>query len=226
MKKGHSNLIYMERLRVADQDFIFGHVSVRFNLQYVRVDLSFPEPVGAAELYIVPIYERNLPQVCEQNSASIAVLVNKWDAVQKDSFTIHRYEEQLRSKMAFLPFVPILFISALTGQRVHKILPMINDIYDSRFIRIPTAEMNRMMRNAIGRHPPPQKGGSGIRFLYATQADVDPPTFVFFVNKPEWIHFSYRRYLENQIREEFPFTGTPIRLLFRARSDHRFSERV
>jgi len=86
--------------------------------------------------------------------------------------------------------------------------------------------MNRLMRDVIGKHPPPQKGGVRVRFYYSTQASVNPPTFVFFVNKPEWVHFSYRRYIENQIREEFPFPGTPIRLFFRPRSEDRFSEKV
>jgi len=158
--------------------------------------------------------------------ASTIVLVNKWDVIEKDTFTINLFTDQIRNTLNFMPFVPIIFISALTGQRVRKILPAINDVYDARFYRIPTAQINRLMRNAVTRHPPPQRGGLQVKFFYATQANVDPPTIVFFVNKPEWVHFSYQRYLENRIREEFQFQGTPIRLLFRARSDDRYGSRI
>jgi GTP-binding protein len=102
---------------------------------------------------------------------------------------------------------------------------MVQEVYEARYQRIPTGQLNKLMRDTVTRHPPPQKAGIRIKFMYATQAAVDPPTFVFFVNKPEWVHFSYQRYLENQIRESYPFPGTPIRLVFRARSDDRFSEK-
>ena len=158
--------------------------------------------------------------------ASTVVLVNKWDAVEKDSQTINRYTDQVKHALNFLPFVPVLFISAQTGQRVNKILPLVMDVYEARFQRIPTGQLNRLMREAISRHPAPQRGGLRVKFMYATQASVDPPTFIFFVNKPDWVHFSYQRYLENRIREAFPFIGTPIQLLFRPRSEDRFSERL
>jgi len=159
-------------------------------------------------------------------SASAIVLVNKWDIVDKDSHTIYQYTDQLRSALSFMPYVPLLFISAKSGQRINKIMPTVSEVYDARFKRIATSELNRLMRDAVGRHPPPQKGGVRVKFLYATQARVDPPTFVFFVNKPDWVHFSYQRYLENRIREDFPFPGTPIKLFFRSRSENRFSDKM
>jgi GTP-binding protein len=125
-----------------------------------------------------------------------------------------------------MPYVPLIFISAKSGQRVDKILPEVITVYEARYQRVPTAQLNRLMRQVISRHPAPQKGGIRVKFNYATQANVDPPTFVFFVSRPEWVHFSYQRYLENQIRAEHPFPGTPIRLVFRARSEDRFSEKV
>jgi GTP-binding protein len=161
-----------------------------------------------------------------EETASTIVLVNKWDLVEKDSHTIYQYTDDLRSSLSFMPFVPLLFVSAKSGQRISKIMPAVTEVYEARFRRIATSDMNRLMRDVIGKHPPPQKGGVRVRFYYATQASVNPPTFVFFVNKPEWVHFSYRRYIENQIREEFPFPGTPIRLFFRPRSQDRFSEKV
>ena len=160
-----------------------------------------------------------------EEMSSVVVLVNKWDAVEKDSYTINEYTAQLQYALNFLPYVPILFISAQTGQRVNKVLETVKEVYDARYERIPTGQLNKLMRDAVGRHPPPQKGGIRIKFMYATQAAVDPPTFVFFVNKPEWVHFSYQRFLENQIREQYSFPGTPIRLVFRARSEDRFSEK-
>lgn len=161
-----------------------------------------------------------------EEMSSVIILVNKWDAVDKDTYTINRYYDEVRHALNFLPFVPLLFISAKTGQRVNKIMNLVIEVFDARFWRIPTGQLNRLMRDAISRHPPPQKGGVRVKFAYATQASVDPPTFVFFVNKPDWVHFTYQRFLENRIREEYPFPGTPIRLVFRARSEDRFSDKI
>jgi GTPase len=158
--------------------------------------------------------------------ASIVVLVNKWDVLAKDTHTMHEYTTQLRQELNFLPYVPILFISAQTGQRVANILPTVLEVNEARYRRIPTSQLNKLMRDAVDRHPPPQQGGVRVKFFFATQASVAPPTLVFFVNKPEVVHFSYQRYLENRIREEFPFPGTPIRLVFRPRSEDRFAEKT
>jgi GTP-binding protein len=160
-----------------------------------------------------------------EEMVSVIVLVNKWDLVEKDTHTINRYTEEIRHALNFMPYVPVLFISAKTGQRVNKILPLAQEVYESRFERIPTGQLNKLMRDAVGRHPPPQKGGVRVKFMYSTQAAVDPPTFVFFVNKPDWVHFSYQRYLENRIRETYPFPGSPIKLVFRIRSEDRFADK-
>jgi len=157
-------------------------------------------------------------------AAGVVVLVNKWDLVVKDTYTINEYEERIRQELNFLPYVPFLFISAKTGQRVNKILPQVLEVNEARHRRVPTASLNKLMRDAITNHPPPSKGGKRIKFFYATQASAAPPTFIFFVNKPEWVHFGYQRYLENQMRQAYPFPGTPIRLLFRARSEDRFGK--
>ncbi|HSM58719.1 MAG TPA: ribosome biogenesis GTPase Der [Candidatus Sulfomarinibacteraceae bacterium] len=151
----------------------------------------------------------------------VVILVNKWDAVIKDAHSMPEYVAHVRQKMKFLPYAPLLFISAQTGQRVSKILPLAIEVNEARHKRIPTSKLNKLMREAVMKHPPPQKGGVRVKFYYATQAETVPPTFVFFVNKPDWVHFTYQRYLENQIREFEPFTGTPIRLRFRPRSDDR-----
>lgn len=159
-----------------------------------------------------------------EESAGIIVLVNKWDAVEKDTYTLNEYEARVRAELNFLPYVPILFISAETGQRVNKILPVVVEVNEARYQRVPTGELNRFMRDALTRHPPPIKAGRRLKFFYVTQAGVAPPTFVFFVNNPQWVDFGYRRYLENRLRELYPFPGTPVRFIFRARSEDRFGE--
>lgn len=153
-------------------------------------------------------------------SVATVVLVNKWDAVEKDSYTIYDHTDNIRQQLNFLSYVPFEFISALDGQRVHKILPMVVEVNEARYQRISTGQLNRLLRDALAKHAPPGKA-SRLRFFYVTQAGVAPPTFVFFVNYPELVHFTYRRYLENQIRNTFPFIGTPIRLIFRARTEEK-----
>jgi GTP-binding protein len=153
---------------------------------------------------------------------SVAVVVNKWDAIEdKDSTTINRHTEDVRQRMKFFDFVPVLFISAKTKQRVSKVLPVAMNIAAQRNLRIPTGELNRILREAMMAHPAPSRKGKPLKFLYATQAEVAPPTFIIFVNDRELVHFSYERFLENRIREVYPFTGTPIRLFFRNRGENR-----
>ena len=159
----------------------------------------------------------------DESKAGVVVLVNKWDAVEKDAYTIYEYTEKIRGDLNFMKYVPFMFISAETGQRVHKLMPMVQHVNESRYFRISTGELNRVVRDAIARHAPPGKM-SALKFYYTTQVGVAPPTFVFFVNKPELVHFTYQRYLENQLREFYPFEGTPIRLVFKPRSEDRYGK--
>lgn len=152
---------------------------------------------------------------------SVVVAVNKWDLVPKDSHTMHQYTQVVRAALRFMDYVPVLFISAKTGQRVGQVLDTALRVRDERLVRLSTAELNDIVRKAVARQSPPTKAGKALKFYYATQPSVDPPTFVFFVNDKELVHFSYVRYLENQIRERYPFTGTPLRLLFRGREPRR-----
>ena len=156
-----------------------------------------------------------------EESKSVVVVVNKWDAIEKDTYTMIEYTKQVRSDLRFLDYVPVLFISALTGKRVHQVIPTALQVRKERLVRIPTAELNRIIRDAVHRHRPPSKWGKRLKFFYATQAAVDPPTFVFFVNDRRLVHFSYERYIENQLRARYPFTGTPLRLSFRNRGKER-----
>jgi len=148
---------------------------------------------------------------------SVVVVVNKWDAIEKDSYTMVEWTKQVRTDLKFMGYVPIVFISALTGQRVHQVIPTALAAQEARLIRIPTSELNRILQEAAAKHAPPSKSGRRLKFLYATQSRVDPPTFVFFVNDARLVHFGYERYLENQLREHYGFLGTPLRLFFRSR---------
>lgn len=152
-----------------------------------------------------------------EEAKSVVVVVNKWDLVVKDTYTMLVYMEHIYTVLRFLDYVPVLFISALTGQRVDQVLSTALRVQENRLIRVPTAELNRILQDAVARHSPPSKAGKRLKFYYATQAAVDPPTFLFFVNDPRLVHFSYERYLENKLREHYGFLGTPLRLSFRKR---------
>ncbi|MFC1959234.1 ribosome biogenesis GTPase Der [Chloroflexota bacterium] len=148
---------------------------------------------------------------------STAVIINKWDAIDKDTYTINEYSEKIRHELNFMPYVPLIFTSALTGQRVHQVIPTAARIQEERFIRIPTSELNKLVRNALEKHAPPSKSGRRLKIYLAQQVRTDPPTILFHVNDTRLVHFSYERYLENQLREAYGFLGTPIRLTFRRR---------
>jgi len=145
-------------------------------------------------------------------------LLNKWDLVEKDHRTAKIYVQRLREEAKFLGFAPVLTISALTGQRVQRIFESVNDVYDQYSARVPTARVNRILEEAMEAKEPSRHRGRRIKFYYATQVSTRPPTFVLFVNYPEAVHFSYRRYLINQIRTAAGLDKTPVRLLLRQRS--------
>jgi GTP-binding protein len=149
---------------------------------------------------------------------SVIVLVNKWDAIPKDTHTMPAYTQHVREQLNFLSYVPVLFISAKTGQRVSKVLPTALRVQEERLRRIPTGELNRLIRQALSVHPPPTRRGKQLKIVYGAQVRIDPPTFLFHVNNPSLVHFSYKRYLENRIRKSHGFLGTPLRLSFRRRS--------
>jgi GTPase len=151
----------------------------------------------------------------------VVVVVNKWDLIEKDSSTMDEYRKKAREALDFLPYAPLVFVSAKFGQRVQQVLDTALAVVSERKRRIPTAALNKMLKDAVAAHPPPSKPGKWLKFYYVTQADISPPTFIFFTNDPAQIHFSYRRYLENTLREAFGFTGTAIRMSFRGRDEGR-----
>jgi len=149
------------------------------------------------------------------------VAVNKWDLIKKDNSTIGKYVDQIKMDLKYMDYAPIIFISALTGQRAVKVLKLVNEVAGEALKRVSTAELNRVIKEAEKRHHPPSHQGKFVRFYYSSQVSVSPPTFVIFTNHPDGIHFSYERYLENKIRSAFGFDGTPMRLLFKERSGRK-----
>ena len=155
----------------------------------------------------------------EEQKKGLVVVVNKWDLVEKDAGTMDDYRARAAEQLDFIPYAPVVFISAKLGQRVSQVLDTAIAIIEERDKRISTASLNKMLQEAVAKHQPPSRPGKWLKFYYATQADVAPPTFIIFCNDPKQIHFGYRRYLENELRERFGFTGTPIRISFRGRHE-------
>lgn len=150
---------------------------------------------------------------------SCVVLVNKWDAVEKDSYTMDVFTQKVRQELNFMDFVPIIFISAKTGQRVDQVLPLALRVQEERLVRLSTSKLNTVLTKAQDDHPAPTSGGQQLKIYYGTQVRSDPPTFVMFVNNPKLMHFGYLRFLENRIREEYGFLGTPIKLAAKGRNE-------
>lgn len=147
------------------------------------------------------------------------IVVNKWDLVEKDGKTMEQYTRRVREGLAYMPYAPILFLSAMTGQRVPKLFDTINAVYEQNGRRIPTGQLNSLLAEAVARVQPPTDKGRRLKIYYITQSGVRPPTFVCFCNDARLFHFSYQRYLENQIREVYGLNGTPIRMIIRERGD-------
>jgi GTP-binding protein len=156
----------------------------------------------------------------DAGKASVLV-VNKWDLVEKDEKTINRHTEKIRQELVFMKYAPLIFISATTGKRVAKVLELVDFVAEQHATRIATPDLNNLIREATMQTPPPTDKTRRLKILYVTQAGVRPPKFVIFVNDPELMHFSYLRYLENQIRSAYGFEGTPIRFSLRKRTSEK-----
>ncbi len=154
----------------------------------------------------------------EAGKASI-IVVNKWDLIEKDNKTMNKFVKDIDSELKYMPYAPKIFISALTGQRVTKLFDMIKMVYENNSLRVSTGVLNDVLIEAMAMNQPPAEKGRPLRIYYMTQVSVKPPTFVLFVNDTELLHFSYKRYIENQLREAFGFTGTPIHFIARNRKE-------
>ncbi len=164
--------------------------------------------------------DEKIAGLAHEAGKSCIIVINKWDAVEKDNNSHNRVTKEIRTALAYMPYAPIIFVSALTGQRVANIYEMINEVYAEARKRVTTGVLNDLLNDATTRHQPPSDKGKRLKVYYMTQSSVAPPTFVIFCNSAELFHFSYQRYIENCIREAFGFSGTPIRIVIRQRGDN------
>lgn len=154
-----------------------------------------------------------------EEGKGIILVINKWDEIEKDTYTIEQFKKDVYNKLSYLTYAPIIFISAKTGQRVNKLFEMINNVANQNALRVSTSMLNQVLNEAIAIVQPPTDKGKRLKIYYMTQATTKPPTFVVFVNNKELFHFSYERYLVNQLRKEFGLIGTPIRIIVRQKNE-------
>ncbi len=157
--------------------------------------------------------------IAHEAGKACIIAVNKWDAIEKDGKTINKFTNDIDLELKYMHYAPKIFISALTGQRVKKLFSLINEVYDSSSKRVQTGILNDVLTEVLAMNQPPAEKGRQLKIFYMTQVSIKPPTFVIFVNNPELLHFSYKRYIENQLRDAFGFRGTPIHFIVRSRSD-------
>lgn len=151
----------------------------------------------------------------QEAKKSVILIINKWDAVEKDEKTAIEFEARVRQSLNFLPYVPVLFISAQSGQRVHQVMPLVIKVWQERQVKLTTSQINKVLTHAQDIHTAPSTTGHPFRIYYGTQVKIDPPTFLLFCNDPALGHFTYMRFLENQLRSEYPYVGTPIQLVLK-----------
>ena len=163
--------------------------------------------------------DEKIAGIAHEAGKACIIVINKWDTVEKDNNTVNTFTKDIRVALAYMPYAPIIFVSALTGQRCAHIYEMINSVYAEAQRRITTGTLNDLLNDATNRVQPPSDKGKRLKIYYMTQTSVAPPTFVVFCNSEELFHFSYRRYLENCLRDAFGFEGTPIRLIIRQKGD-------
>ncbi len=162
--------------------------------------------------------DEKIAGLAHEAGKGVIIVINKWDLVEKETNTMSSYKKQVYEKLAYLTYAPIIFISALTGQRINKIYEMINEVNEQNSLRIPTGLLNDTLSQAIAITQPPSDKGKRLKIYYMTQVKTRPPTFVVFVNSKELMHFSYTRYIENHLRKQFGFVGTPIHMIIREKS--------
>ena len=163
--------------------------------------------------------DEKIAGIAHEAGKACIIVINKWDAVEKDNSTVNTYNNEVRTALAYMPYAPIIYVSALTGQRVANIYEMIVNAYNEAHKRVTTGMLNDLLNDAMTRVQPPSDKGKRLKIYYMTQTSVAPPTFVIFCNSEELFHFSYRRYIENCLRDTFGFAGTPIKIVIRQRGD-------
>jgi GTP-binding protein len=167
------------------------------------------EPVTAQDAHIAGYIQ--------QAVKGIVLIVNKWDLIEDKN--LNAWTEHIGNQLKFVAYAATLFTSAKFGQGIEKVIPQAHRVYQERLKRLSTSKVNDVIQQAVGAHNPARRNGRQLKVLYATQADINPPTFIIFVNDTNLVHFSYQRYLENKLRKSFGFDGTPLRLVFKARRE-------
>ncbi|BBF42214.1 GTP-binding protein EngA [Lachnospiraceae bacterium KM106-2] len=157
--------------------------------------------------------------IAHERGKGVVIVVNKWDAIEKDDKTVYRFTEKVRDTLAYMAYAEIIFVSALTGQRMHKLFETIEMVIQNQNLRIQTGVLNEILAEAVAMQQPPSDKGKRLKIYYMTQVSVKPPTFVVFVNDKQLMHFSYTRYIENKVREAFGFKGTSLKFIIRERKD-------
>ena len=157
--------------------------------------------------------------IAHERGKGMIIAVNKWDAIEKNDRTMDKFTKEIRDRLAFMSYAELLYISVVTGQRVEKLFETIDAVIENHSMRIGTGVLNEILSEAVALKQPPSDKGKRLRLYYITQVSVKPPTFVIFINSKDLTHFSYTRYIENQIRETFGFRGTPLRFIYRERKE-------
>ena len=163
--------------------------------------------------------DEKIAGISHEAGKACIIAVNKWDAIEKDNFTTNKYKNDIRTALAYMPYAPIVYLSAKTGQRVANLYPLVKEVYSQASRRISTGQLNDLLNDAMTRVQPPSDKGKRLKIYYMTQVNTNPPTFVIFCNSEELFHFSYRRYIENCLRDTFGFEGTPIKMIIRQKGD-------
>ncbi|MBP3401386.1 MAG: ribosome biogenesis GTPase Der [Selenomonadales bacterium] len=163
--------------------------------------------------------DKKIAGYAHEAGKAVVIVVNKWDLIEKDDKTTLRFTEDIRKELIFMQYAPVVFTSALTKQRVHRLTDLIQYVAEQHTMRVQTSVLNEVITDAVDINPPPSVKGRRLKIFFATQPDVKPPTFILFVNDPEIMHFSYLRFLENRLRESFGFEGTPLKLIVRGRKE-------
>ncbi|MBQ1248876.1 MAG: ribosome biogenesis GTPase Der [Selenomonadales bacterium] len=163
--------------------------------------------------------DKKIAGYAHEAGKAVVIVVNKWDLIEKDDKTTLRFTEDIRKELIFMQYAPVVFTSALTKQRVHRLTELIQYVAEQHTMRVQTSVLNEVITDAVDINPPPSVKGRRLKIFFATQPDVKPPTFILFVNDPEIMHFSYLRFIENRLRESFGFEGTPLKLIVRGRKE-------
>ena len=206
----------MRRKRSIDDDSVESYSVLRSLAAVKRADVVLVMFDASEELSEQDV---KIAGFVHEQGKPCVVVVNKWDKIEKDAYTVNKFNEKISADLAFMNYVKTLFISVQTGQRVEKVIDFAEEAYASASKRIPTGTLNDVVSEAVAMNEPPTSSGRRLKIYYATQAETNPPSFVFFVNDDTLVHFSYRRYLENYLRKSFDFSGTPIKLTFRRKKE-------